>query len=191
MRPNRILIIASLLALGVSASADSLWTSTSKSMLSDSKARQVGDTITVTVIESTATQQKTSTTFSKNLKHNNGAGVGPIVKLLPEVGVTSAQSGSASGDTSKSMTFTATVTTQVVKVLPNGNLQVQGTHHVETNAEKQDITISGIARPEDIDSSNNIASTALADFQVKCTGKGAIGDRQKEGLISKLLKYLF
>jgi flagellar L-ring protein precursor FlgH len=191
MKFSNLLIVISLMILGVCASADSLWTPASKSMISDPKAHQVGDTITVTVTEATSTEQKTSSNFSKSLTHNNSAGVGPVVKLLPQLGVNSSQSGAAAGDTSKTMTFTATVTTQVVKVLPNGNLQIEGTHHVETNQEKQDISISGIARPEDIDSNNNIASTSLANFEVKCTGKGAIGDRQKEGVLSKLLKYLF
>lgn len=191
MRFNRYLIVISLLALGVAASADSLWTTASRSMMSDAKAHQVGDVITVTIVEASSTEQKTTSNFSKNLKHSNSAGVGPIVKLLPKFGVDSSQSGAAGGNTSKTMTFYATITTKVINVLPGGNLQVEGTHHVETNQEKQDITVSGIARPDDIDASNSILSTSLADFQVKCTGKGAIGDRQKEGLISKVLKFLF
>jgi flagellar L-ring protein precursor FlgH len=180
-----------LLALAVSASADSLWTSGAKSITADPKARQVGDTITVLIAETSSSTQKASTDYSKDLEHGNSAGIGPIAKMIPEISVSSSQSGGASGSTSKSMNFSAQITAKVIKVQPNGNLEIEGTRTVQTNDEKQEITLTGTVRPENIASDNTVISTYLSDAKIKATGKGPIGDRQKEGIISKLLKFLF
>lgn len=191
MKTRGYMLIVILTALSVGAHANSLWTSASRSMAADSKARQVGDVVTVLVQESSSTNQKASTNFDKKLKHGNSAGVGPLVKLLPDISASSGQSGSASGTTSKSMSFSASITAKVVEVLPSGNLRLEGTRIVQTNSEKQEIKLVGTVRPQDIEPDNTVLSTYLADAEIKCNGKGPIGDRQKEGLLSKVIKFLF
>lgn len=191
MKLSKCLLILAVFALAAAASADSLWTQDAKPLTADPKAHQVGDIVTVLVDEASATTQKATTGFDKKVKHDNEAGVGPIVKLLPKVGVSSAQSGSASGSTTKTMTFTAEVTATVTKVNPNGDLVLEGARVVETNGEKQELKVSGTVRPQDIGADNTVSSIYLANAQIKCTGKGPIGDRQKEGLLSKIVKVLF
>ena len=172
--------LSAILLAASSATADSLWTSASNGLFADVKARQVGDTVTILIVESSISTQKASTGFDKKLEHSNDAGLGFLLKNLPEFGISSSQKGSASGATSRTSTFVAKITATVVKVLPNGNLVLEGVRSISTNSEKQDIT------PD-----NTVLSTYLADAEVKSTGRGPIGDRQKEGIISRLIKFLF
>jgi len=188
---SRCIATISIILMCCIASADSLWTPEAKSMFSDKKAKEVGDIVTILITESSTSSQKTSSEFSKDLKHANDAGIGPILKLLPEFQVSSKQSGGSEGTNQQSTRLTARLTAKVVKVLPNGNLMLEGTRTVEANHEKQEIKLTGVVRQEDISPDNTVLSTYLADAVINCTGKGPIGDRQKEGIISKLIKFLF
>ena len=46
-------------------------------------------------------------------------------------------------------------------------------------------------RPEDVTAENSVMSTLVADAQIKYTGKGAVSEKAKLGLISRLLSMLF
>lgn len=190
---SRVYIWLSFMVLAAitSASAESLWTPASGSLIADKKARQVGDIVTILIVESTSSVQKASTGFDKKIEHGNDVGVGFLMKNLPEIGISSGQKGSSSGQTSRTSNFVAKITATVTKVLPNGNLEVEGTRTIETNKEKQEIKLTGTVRQQDISPDNTVLSTYLADAEIKSTGKGPIGDRQKEGFISQLIKWLF
>lgn len=183
-----ILILVNLTPVG----ADTLWMPASTgSMFTDIKAKQVGDLVTVLISEGTSSSVKASKDFDKSVDHSNGAGIGPFLKLIPELEFSSAQNGSSSGQSSVSTSLVAKVTAKVTKVLENGNLEIEAQRTVITNGEKQEITLTGIVRPQDIEADNTVYSVYLSDVTIKQTGKGAIGDRQKEGIITKIIKYIF
>jgi flagellar L-ring protein precursor FlgH len=160
-------------------------------MFTDLKAKMVGDLVTVIISEGTSSQMQASTDLDKKLDHAGSAGVGPFLKLVPELGFNSGQTSSASGTTTISNKLVAKVTAKVIKVLPNGNLEIQAQRTLITNKEKQEITLTGVLRQQDIEADNTVLSTFISDVEIKCTGKGAIGDRQKEGVISKIIRYIF
>lgn len=191
MKKSIILLIAIVLILPVSLFADSLWTKDSKSMIEDTKASKEGDLVTILIVESSSSSQQTSKDFDKKLDHKNAAGAGPVVSLLPEIGISSSQKGSSGGSASRTNNFKAKLTAKIIKVEENGNLELEGTRMIETNGEKEEMKFTGTVRPQDIQPDNTVASTFIADAKIQVTGKGAIGDRQKEGVISKIIKFLF
>ncbi|MHB0912630.1 MAG: flagellar basal body L-ring protein FlgH [Armatimonadota bacterium] len=186
-----IVCMAIIILVAAAACADSLWTPTSTAMFSEKKACRVGDIVTILIEEAASSSQDASTEFSKDVTHENGIGPGPLAQFLPDLQFDSSQSGGAKGSTSRTAQLSAKLTATVTSVLPNGNLVLEGTRSVKTNSENQEIKLSGTVRQEDVTQDNTVLSTYLADAKIECMGKGPIGDRQKEGIISKLLKLLF
>jgi flagellar L-ring protein precursor FlgH len=62
---------------------------------------------------------------------------------------------------------------------------------MKVNDETQYIIVSGIIRPEDIDSSNRIKSTYLADSRIEYSGRGVLADKQKAGWASRIIDNLW
>jgi flagellar L-ring protein precursor FlgH len=55
----------------------------------------------------------------------------------------------------------------VVDVLPNGNLIIAGEKQIAMNKGTEFIRISGMVNPDNITSTNTVASTAIADARVE------------------------
>jgi flagellar L-ring protein precursor FlgH len=196
------LILVCLLTFAASGDADSLWKraelesgAQAQSLFADRKASKVGDIVTVIVAESATASSKAQTQTSKEDKASGGPGVGAgflgFLKNLSLFDAEAKSSDSATGQTTRSGLLTTTVTALVTKVMPGGNLFIEGTREMEINKEKQTITISGIVRPDDIGPANTVYSTDIAEARIEFTGKGTVGDRQGKGLLRRLLGWLF
>jgi flagellar L-ring protein precursor FlgH len=61
-------------------------------------------------------------------------------------------------------------------VLPNGGLVVEASKDIQVNSERQTITVRGVIRPADIDSTNSVQSNRLGELEVRVNGKGVVGD---------------
>ena len=83
------------------------------------------------------------------------------------------------------------VTVQVVQLLPNGNLMVQGKKTLVNGNERVDFLISGVVDPRFIDQKGQVYSRNVANFQFALAGKGAISRAGNEGIINRAVKYLF
>jgi flagellar L-ring protein precursor FlgH len=91
------------------------------------------------------------------------------------------------GTTGRTERLTATVPALVRKVLPNGNLFIEGHRVVLVNAEEQHFYISGVVRPIDIDQENSVKSSMVADAEIEFTGRGILSDNQRQGWLSRFL----
>jgi flagellar L-ring protein precursor FlgH len=95
------------------------------------------------------------------------------------------------GSTARTERLTATVPALVRKVLPNGNLFIEGHRVVLVNSEEQHFYISGVVRPIDIDQENSVKSSMIAEAEVEFTGRGILSDNQREGWLAKHLGWLW
>lgn len=191
MRYIIALCIAIAITLQAPLAAESLWTEKSKSLVADRKAKIVGDILTIIVAESATSSNQAKTDVSKKTSLANQPGIGPLLDKIPAFGYSGSEGNSASGSTSRSSAFVTKITVQVTKVLPNGNLEIQGTRDIQTNKEQQRVTLTGTIRQDDIEADNTILSTYVADAKIVHVGSGPIGSRMKEGLITKIFKILF
>jgi flagellar L-ring protein precursor FlgH len=91
------------------------------------------------------------------------------------------------GDAQQSNSLTGSISVTVVEVLPNGNLKVRGEKRVTLNDGDEFVRVSGIVRPIDIDSTNSLLSSKLADATIMYTGEGAGADTSKVGWIGRIL----
>lgn len=192
MTSIRIFVAALLLVLIITPlGAVSLWSPGSRNLCVDLRPSQVGDLVTVLIIEESASSQEASTDLAKDTNHSNLAGVGAFISLIPDMAFKSGQTSSSAGQSSMSSKFATRLAATVTKVMPNGNLQIEAVRSLNMNSEKQGVTLRGIVRPQDIASDNTVLSTSLADVAIDYIGKGPSGRRQREGIVTHILSYLF
>jgi len=183
-------IFSALLLLNNNVQANSLWNDNSESLYTDDKANEVGDLLTIIIQENTTASQQASTDAAQSSQANVGAGTG-ILNFIKAFGVNQSDTNSATGSTSRSGSLDTKITVQIVEVLPNGNFKISGKKHITINSEKQEVEMTGIVRPDDISADNTIDSTYVADVNIHYEGKGAIGDKQRPGIINRILDWFF
>lgn len=183
-----------ILTLAGESSGESLWRDVGHGFLfTDSKARHAGDIVTVLVTESSAlnrqaeTNTKKESTNQANLSSFFGLPLGDKTKYAFE----GANEHKGSGSVTRSDEVTAKVAARVVKVLPSGNLIIEGRRAVRANDETQYLAISGVIRQEDITSNNTILSTQVADAEIVLEGKGVLAEKQRPGLLNRFADWLF
>jgi len=174
----------------------SLWGNGGAGFLSDSKAARVGDLVTVIVSEnakatrSLASKQSKKSDRSAGLSGNvNFAGNqrSSSVNSTGNIGMTNSKTFDGSGSTNNSDTLTASVTSVVMHVYPNGNMRVVGKRLLNVNHEPQEITFSGVIRPTDIAADNTIPSSKVAQARISYGSTGALATVTHEGWLSKTL----
>lgn len=184
---------ALLLAFGICAPAQSvsLWKDSSKPLTGDLRATQVGDVVTVLVVESATSTQGASTELNRSSRFKVGPGEGFLVKNIPGIGYGGNSTSTGEGTTNRTSNLVTTLTCTVTEVRDNGMLVLKGERTLQTNDEKQQITLSGVVRPADVTPQNTVISTDIAEAEIKLIGNGPIGARQKEGIFTRLIRLLF
>ena len=186
-----------------SPSEGSLWTDSGEMFFVDSRARRVGDTVTVDIIENTSSSIDANTSASR--KSGIDAGLSHAlgyIRALEEKNrnfnlddklfQSSLENNfNGKGKSDRSGRVTASVGARVTEVLPNGNLVLSGSREMKVNNEVQYITVSGIIRPKDISSDNRIKSVYLSDARIEYYGKGVLADKQRPGWASRIVDLLW
>jgi flagellar L-ring protein precursor FlgH len=161
------------------------------SLFEDAKARNVGDILTIQLVESFNSTTTGATDSSKKSDNTISA---PTIFGMPvsihgaavlSGQLDSSSSFSGSGDSSLSNTLQGYITVTVVERLSNGNLLVRGDKHMELNRGVQDVRIQGIVRPADIAPDNSIPSYRLSDARVAYTTTGSISEANGKGWLSR------
>ena len=178
----------------------SLWSSQrSQNLYADVKARNVGDVVTISIVESAKASKNATTKTGRDsgleaswsgifdsIAGNwavNGTPIGTSHKI------NFANNFDGQGETTRASSMTAYITAHVMQVLPNGNLVIQGNRQVKVNQENQIIYIQGVIRPEDISSTNVVLSTYVAEAVIELTGQGPVSDKQSPGWLARALDW--
>jgi len=172
------------------AAAQSLWND-GYSLYTDTKARQPGDLVTLIIVERSQATSSTTTQTGKDASVEFGPLLWGGSVLIPGLGVDAGDNFRGGGSTTRGGSLNARMTAQVVDVLPNGVLRIEGRQTIIVNGEEQVIVVSGLVRPQDIKPDNTVLSTFVADATITYQGTGPIGDKQQPGLLTRLLNWLF
>ena len=81
--------------------------------------------------------------------------------------------------------FTGTLTTTVVGVLPNGNLQIAGDKQIAINRGSEYLRFSGVVDPRSITGNNTVSSTQVADAKIEFRSKGVMDEVQTMGWLQR------
>lgn len=170
-------------------SPNSLWRSGSRAFFNDQRAARVGDLVTVQVdiTDSAQIANQSERTRSSGEELGGGGMIGfQLDRILPPGGTPDAianfdsdSSSAGQGSVNRSERLTTTVAAVVTQVLPNGNLVIEGRQEVRVNFEVRELVVAGVVRPEDIDASNTIESSKIAEARIAYGGRGQITDVQQ------------
>ncbi len=185
-----IIIISLILLFSSTVSANSLWSDNSANFYQDFPDYEVGDIITVVIEEDASAIQSANTGTSQDSNYNSEGGTN-ILDFLPFFDFSYSDSESADGQTQRSGTLEADITTKIIEIDENGNLEIEGRKQVKINGETQTIILSGVIRAEDVNFENEISSKRVASANVEYEGEGPIGDKQESGLLTKLFNFIF
>jgi flagellar L-ring protein FlgH len=191
------------LAIGLAAPA----LSTPRMLYSPPKPSQVGDIVTILVKEKTRRQTVSQVQIKKTQAGGtnapaaintvvadvlNTAGVGGLSKYvrIPTIpSLTSTNNIQSQGNLNQNSEYTDTISCQVVQVLPNGNLMVQGRKANLMAKERTDTYVTGIINPYFLDAQNQIESSKVANLQVMASGQGVLSRGQGDGLLNKIIQF--
>lgn len=162
-----------------------------QSWFESNTARRVGDMLTVRLVEQTdgsasnassvsksnSNSVTNPTLFGKQPSFGGGANLG--------FGLDSSHSFAGAGDQAQSNELSGSITVMVTEVLPNGYLRVRGEKRISMNSGNDYVRLSGIVRPSDIDNTNSIRSTQVADATLIYKGDGQVADASIMGWMSK------
>jgi flagellar L-ring protein precursor FlgH len=179
------------------ANAGSLWkTDESHSMFADKKAHAVGDVLTILVQENNAASKQNNTSTSKQAAVDASIAsflYGPTASGLltkkgkyPALKFNAKSDFDGGGQINNSEKITARLAVRVIDVLPNGNLVVEGRRQTAFSGEKQDATLRGTVRADDILANNTVYSYNMADATIQFESKGAITDSQRKGWFTRI-----
>ncbi|MGH9726265.1 MAG: flagellar basal body L-ring protein FlgH [Candidatus Acidiferrales bacterium] len=164
---------------------------------SDTKAHNLGDMITIQLVEvTTASQQgavQTQRTLSASSNISALFGVPGARSALQNIfSPNSSQNLNGKGQATLQTSFSTTLTGNVVELLPNGYMVIQAARDINVSNQKQTMTLRGIVRRADISPTNVVLSSAISQMEVSLQGKGVIseGTRPPNVVVRFLLRVL-
>lgn len=156
----------------------------------DIRARMVGDTVTILIVENVSASQTSLSTVNRSGANSAGVTALPLLGATSlanlSVGTTSANAFSGAGGTQSTNTFTGTITTTVREVLPNGHLIVVGDKQIGVNQNVDVLRFSGTVDPSQFQPGSIINSTQVANVRIESKGRGQQGEAQAIGWLSRI-----
>ena len=163
-----------------------------RGLFEDDRARRIGDLVVIEIDERETASRTSSTRLKRGSAHSMTApkALGLMAKLkrnFPDldpselISLTSDQSFDGNGQTQRSGQLTATLPVRVKKVMPNGDLFVEGTNVVMVSNEEHHLYVSGLVRQVDITANNTVPSSRVANAEIEYIGRGDVNDQQRPG----------
>ena len=158
-------------------------------LFEDHRARLVGDTLTIQIVEKVSASQKSTSSVDKSGKLEGGITAFPLLSAnsFNRAGVagTSANTFAGKGSTESSNDFSGTITAQVVDVLPNGHLVIAGEKQIGVNHNVDVLRFSGQVDPRAIQPGNSVASAQIANVRIEHRGRGQQAEAQGIGWLAR------
>jgi len=174
-------------------------------LFADTKAKDVGDIVTVQLEEDFQSTNSATTGISKDsdidlgvttvLGLPNDYGMSNFLGLgnsfNPNVQAESSRSTNGAGTTTRGGSMTGTLAAIIKEELPNGVFRIEGRRTVTVNNEDQMMVLKGYIRRVDIGFANTISSQQIANANIIYTGKGVISDEQNVGWLMRFFAWVW
>lgn len=199
---NRIAALTGILVLaaGGFASADTLYVAPPVSIApghplhlgADHRAQQVGDIVNVVFNFASTNSQSDTTATTKGFSAGANQGQNSSIHLFNVINIPTSIAGNSANNYTKThsttVSFQSAMMATVVDVLPSGTMAIAGDQLFLMNGTSQKVHITGIIRQEDIDNTDSILSSRVANAQARYDGNVPVNN---QGLIQKVMNFLF
>ncbi len=166
----------------------------SQSLFADIKAHQVGDVLTVLIVEQSraSNQVETKTDKKTQISTSGGPGLGSL-SFIPMFSAEADNSNkyNGKGENLRTGSIRAQMSVTVIDVRDNGDLIIEGHRIIGINGDEEAIYVSGVVRSRDISADNSIESYLIADAEISYTGKGAATTASRPGFFTRLINWVF
>lgn len=182
-----------LRAQAVPATGSIFQSSQARPLFEDRRARNVGDIITINLVERNTAQKSANASAARGSSVTGGISLtapniasianAKLNGLQADVGMDSDFSGE--GAAAANNVFNGTISVTVIDVYPNGNLLVSGEKMVAINQGNEFIRFSGVINPTTVTAANTVQSTQVADARIEYRGSGFIDESNTMGWLQR------
>ena len=184
----RILLLVCCTWMSVQAQAYSLFHEHDyRPLIADRTASQIGDLITVLVMENSNAQSSADLASGKEIQTGLEASYN---KDSHKVSFGLSGKGKTAAKTGRNGKIKAALTVRIKNHFPNDSFYIEGSQTILINGELQTILLCGIVRKEDITPQNTVLSTRLSNARITYTGQGSVGNSQNRNYLFKLLSFV-
>jgi flagellar L-ring protein precursor FlgH len=158
-------------------------------LFEDRRARYIGDTITINIVENTQASKNSETKAERKSSVDTSI---PTIAGLPfktlqglTVGADNNTQFDGSGSNTSTNAFRSTITCTVIEVLSNGNLLVSGEKQIGLKEGEEFVRFSGVVNPVMISAQNTVNSTQVADARLEFKANGFVDTAQVMGWLGR------
>jgi len=199
MKREPMMIPPSLPEVKAEPSPGSIWPgATSNNLIfTDRKARNIGDIVTIVIDEKSEGENNANTETKRTSL--TAANITGMYQMNPDRTIMSGyklgggmdNNHKGEGKTNRDGLLKGRISARVVRVLPNGNLIIEGRRMLTVNSEDQFMVITGLIRPEDVTSDNLIFSQYISDARIVYAGKGVVDDKMRPGWMARVVDWVW
>ena len=167
-----------------------------RNLFDDERARAVGDVVVVHIQEADSAEYDSSNSLSREASVDVGID-GAVNRAIPQVGMSDllgySQSSSlqGKGQMRQGRKIKAMLPVRVQRILPNGDLYVEGTKIVQIGREKRDLYVSGVVRVADLQPDGSVLSSRLADADITYQTEGPATDQGQQGWLGRFANWIW
>lgn len=158
-----------------------------RSLAADHRAHEVGDPITVYVVEVSRARSQAGVDASSDVEVEAGL-QSPSTTFDARLGLRGGHQGGA--QTVRAGEVRAQISAEVIAVDDAGRLLIEGEQTLLINGERQHIRLRGRVRPQDIESDNSVQSHRIANADIELVGVGVVSEGARQSLVYRALKWL-
>ncbi len=161
-------------------------------LVTGTRARSLGDMVTIVLVESTTTTKSTAGQTNRS----GSAGItppttGPLSFLNPNA-LKAASEGSfkGAGNAAQQSRLNGAVAVTIAAIYPNGTADVVGEKQMMFSQCEEWVQFAGRIRLIDIDGDNRLASSQVANARIIYSGKGAVQQASRPGWLSRFFNFI-
>jgi flagellar L-ring protein precursor FlgH len=161
-------------------------------LVTGTRARMLGDMVTIVLTEATTTSKSTTGKTARE----GSFGItpptkGPLDFLDPEALKAAAEgSFNGSGNAAQQSRLNGAVAVTIAAIYPNGTAEVVGEKQMMFSQGDEWVQFAGRIRLVDIDGDNRLASSQVANARIIYSGKGAVQQASRPGWLSRFFNVI-